>query len=292
MMYHMSIAWIVMFNFLNALHDNCITRNIIETEPLFSKESNLRTAKEYLPLSKLPELHSELRMVDVPEVWKDRIPEPMSYEACLEKQNAKTVATKKFTKDSSLTCYYAWIVNTMLKVDTPKQINSKVKPYLVKNQGWSAFSSVPKVKPGGWIVNGGRGSFFELKFSDVPTSVKSLTIIYMQSYSPMWMNSTLQIDCIFHSPTNDVGASDMKQIVSNTLHVLDHNYTPGLVKRTESYSTTSYALSGYHDEETSILVPIKLSLPDRTEEEGKSMLRLYFRLLDGQTFKIAGVALC
>jgi hypothetical protein len=180
----------------------------------------------------------------------------------------------------------------VLKVEMPKQVNNKIKPYLVQNQGWSAYGTVPKEKPGGWIVIGGRGSFFELKFNDVPTSVNSLTIIYMQSYSSMWMNSTLQIDTLFQTPTKDLGASNMKQIVSKALHVLGHNYTTGIIKRTKSYSATSYTLSGYHVEETSILVPVKLPLPDRTEEEGKSMLRLHFRLISGQTFKIAGMALC
>jgi hypothetical protein len=252
---------------------------MMKTRPFLLKQSNPLNTNKYLQLSQIPELYAELRMVDIPVVWRDRIPDPLEHDACLDQQNAKAAASKKFTKDSSLTCYYAWIVNTVLQVDKPKQVNNKIKPYLVRNQGWSAFSTVPKEKPGGWIVNGGRGSFFELQFTDVPTSVGSLTIIYMQSYSSKWMNSTVQIDCIFQTPTY-------------RRHVLGHNYTPGLIRRTESYSTTSYTLSGYHDEETSILVPVKLSLPDRIEEEGKSMLRLHFRLLDGQTFKIAGMALC
>ena len=190
MMYHISIAWILLFNFLNALHDNCITRDIIATEHLSTIPSNRFTGNDYLQLSHLPELYEKLRMVDVPEVWKDRIPKSMEYESCLDKQMAKTEVIKKFTKDSSLTCYYAWIVNTVLKVETPQQVYKKIKPYLVKNQGWSAYSADSKEKPGGWIVSGGRGSFFELMFSDVPTSVNSLTIIYMQSYSQMWINST------------------------------------------------------------------------------------------------------
>lgn len=80
----------------------------------------------------------------------------------------------------------------------------------------------------------------------------------------------------------------MKQIDSNTLRFLGRNDT----QSAESHSTISHIISGYHDEETSVLVPIKLSLPDRSTEENQSMLRLHFRLLDGQMFKIAGMALC
>ncbi len=291
MMYHISIAWIVMFNFLNVLHDSCVTSDISASVDLLSERLNHSTGveNEYHHLSYLPELHNKLRMVDVPKKWKQRIPEPMEYEQCIENQVVHKEATKKFTKDSSLTCFYAWIVNTVLKVDSPQQIYRKIKPYLVKSEGWSAYSTDAIAKPGGWIPPGGRGSFFELKFSDVPTTVDSLTIIYMQSYSQMWINSTVQIDCTFYNPSMKLNT---EQIDQNTARFLRQNDTIGIIQRTESYSTISHLISGYHDEETSILVPIKLPLPDRTLEEGKSTLRLQFRLLDGQTFKIAGIALC
>ena len=282
MMYHISIAWVLMFNFLNALHDHCITRNILK--PM--------NESEYLQLSHIPVLHAELRMLDIPELWKERIPEPMDNESCLEKQMSKTEAAKKFTIDSSLTCYYAWIVNSMLKVDTPRNVYRKIEPYLVSNEGWSAHSTDSKTNPGGWIPPGGRGSFFTLQFTDVPTTVNFLTIVYMQSYSHMWINSTLQIDCIFFNPSSDISTDFLEQIESNPLPMLDHTYMSGKINRTESYTAIRHLISGYHDDETSILVPIKEPLPDRTLEEGKSSLLLHFRLLDGETFKIAGMALC
>ena len=291
MMYHISIAWIVMFNFLNVLHDSCVTSEISANEDLLSEQSNRSTVDkdEYHHLSYLPELQNKLRMIDVPKKWKQRIPEPIEYEKCIENQVAHKEATKKFTKDSSLTCFYAWIVNTVLKVDSPQQIYRKIKPYLVKNEGWSAYSTDALAKPGGWIPPGGRGSFFELKFNDVPITVDSLTIIYMQSYSQMWINSTVHIDCTFYNPSMKLNT---KQVDQEIARFLRQNDTIGMIQRAESYSTISHRISGYHDEETSILVPIKLPLPDRTTIEGKSTLRLHFRLLDGQTFKIAGIALC
>ena len=291
MMYHISIAWIIMFNFLDALYDSCVTDDSRTAPDLLSERSNPSTENEYLQLSHFPELHNELRMVDVPKEWKRRIPEPMEYDPCVEKQIAKKEAAKAFTKDSSLTCFYAWVVNSVLKVVGPPQVYRKIKPYLVKNEGWSAYSTVARERPGGWIPPGGRGSFFEMEFSNVPTTVNSLTIIYMQSYSQMWINSTLQIDCTFYNPSLSKDSDFMKQIDSNTLRFLGQNDTLGM-HSAESHSTVSHIISGYHDEETSILVPIKLPLPDRATEENKTMLRLHFRLLDGQTFKIAGMALC
>lgn len=103
MMYHISVAWVVMFNFLNALHDDCITKDISATNDLLSERLNHSNESDYLPLSYLPELDAELLMVNVPKVWNERMPETMDYETCLEKQTARKESTKKFTKDSSLT---------------------------------------------------------------------------------------------------------------------------------------------------------------------------------------------
>jgi hypothetical protein len=128
-----------------------------------------------------------------------------------------------------------------------------------------------------------------MQFSDVPVIINSLTIVYMQSYSQMWINSTLQIDCIFYNPSFYVSTDSLEEI---DLIALGHNETSGMVNRTDSYTSISHVISGYHDDKTSILVPIKLPLPDRTLDEGESALQLRFRLLDGRTFKIAGMALC
>lgn len=285
MMYHISVAWVVMFNFLNALHDDCITKDISATNDLLSERLNHSNESDYLPLSYLPELDAELLMVNVPKVWNEHMPETMDYETCLEKQTARKESTKKFTKDSSLTCFYAWIINSVF---LPQAVQRKIKPYLVANEGWSAFGTNPNENPNGWIPPGGRGSFFEMEFSSVPTTVESLTLIYMQSYSQNWINSTLQVDCTFYNPSEKANTP----IESDALRFLDRNDTPDMIQRTETYTTISYLISGYHEEETSILVPMKLQLPNRTLDDVRSTLRLHFRLIDGETFKIAGIALC
>ena len=283
---------VIMFNFLNALHDNCISRDIFGITRSSTEVSTPINESEYLQLSHVPELHAELRMLDIPELWRERIPEPMDYESCLEKQTIKTEAIKKFTNDSSLTCYYVWIVNSMLSIYSSSDIYAKIEPYLASNEGWSAYDSDSKTNPGGWIPVGGSGSLFALQFTDVPTTVNSLTIVSMQSYSEMWINSTLQIDCIFFNPSSDISTDFLEQIETNATQILDGNYSSDMINSTESFTAIRHFISGYHDDETSILVPIKLPLPDRTLEEEKSSLLLHFRLLDGETFKIAGMALC
>ena len=292
MMYHISIAWVLMFNVLNALHDNCVTRDISPTTSSSTEISKPVDEGAYLQLSLIPELNAELRMVDIPALWNERIPEQLDYETCLDKQMAQTEAMKKFTNHSSLTCYYVWIVNSMLSDYSPEDIQAKIEPYLVSNEGWTPNSMDNARNRGGWVASGGWGSFFEMQFSDVPTTVTSLSLVYMKSYSQMWINATLQIDCLFFNPSID-GSSEFPTLTdSNTPRILDQNDTLGMISRTESYSSIRHFISGYHDDETSILVPVKLSLPDRTLEEGKSALRLHFRLVDGETFKIAGMALC
>jgi hypothetical protein len=287
MMYHISIAWTVMFNFLYALHENCITQDIIQTPQSSTKHivdvyhSDQRN--DYLKLSNLPELNDELQVLDVPKLWSERIPKPIENKECLEKQRTTLEASKKFTKHSSLKCFYVWMVNRVLNVESIKEVQSVVEPYIVKNNGWMANGTAPRV---GWLPVGGRGSFFELQFDDVPLTINSLTIIYMKSYSEKWFNSTLQIDCRFANPLDIEG----KTIVS-TPRSMETNET-NVDYNTIKSPMVQHKLSGYHEDETSILVPVKLSIPNRTLEDGKSMLRIQFTLIEGETFKIAGIALC
>jgi hypothetical protein len=290
-MYHISIAWTLMFNILYTVHDNCITRSIDQTRQLSSEQfiSDDRVAQpnEYFKLSRLPELNDELLTLDVPNVWRDRLPKSLSHHECLQEHATKIEASKKFTNHSSLKCYYAWMVNRVLRVESPDDVLNVLQPYVVMNEGWSSFGKDRKERPGGWLPAEGKGSYFELQFDDVPLTVNSMTIIYMQSYSEKWFNSTLQIDCTFINNHDDVD-NEINIVKTNKTAAANADHNSKMIDS----STIRHFLSGYHEEQTSILMPIKLPLPHRVLKDGKSTLTLRFELLDGETFKIAGIALC
>ena len=135
----------------------------------------------------------------------------------------------------------------------------------------------------------------------------------MQSYSEKWYNSTLQIDSKFEeyddgdneNEENDKVRQRQKQreISSNINDTGETKSSPS------SIHSTRHVISGYHKERTSILVPIQLPLlltksssvddtnvmDDSNPESNMHnyrRLRLQFLLINGDTFKIAGIAIC
>jgi hypothetical protein len=268
MMYHISIAWVVAFNFFHALHDNCISRSI-ELLSLNLARPNFTTSIGHLDGSHIPELTDKLHMLAVSSKWKERIPKKDT-ELCTQQQNAGNQTVKKSTAHSSIKCFYVWAVNRITKLYTVSSVDKVIQPYLINNEGWQA-SGNPNGKPGvGWLAEG-HDSWFELSFDGLPRSVQTLTILYMKSYSEKWYNATLQIDF-------SIGPSQQNVSQNNE----------SLMLPTESLR---HFISGYHTDETSILVPEEIRLPSSNRND-EDTLRLKFTLIEGETFKITGMALC
>jgi hypothetical protein len=95
--------------------------------------------------------------------------------------------------------------------------------------------------------------------------------LYMKSYSEKWYNATLQIDFSIGLSQQNVSQND-----------------ESLMLPTESLR---HYISGYHTDETSILVPEEIRLPSSNRND-EDTLRLKFTLIEGETFKITGMALC
>jgi hypothetical protein len=275
MMFHITVAWVFVFNILYALHDNCIERTNALTSLKPTKSSDTKTAVrqtiDHLDGVHIPELTDNLKILDVQAEWKGRIPDEQDIELCLEKQSVANSSTEKATPHSTSKCFYVWMVNRVAKVTTTDHVNQVLQPYLVGNEGWQA-SGFPVQQPRtGWFAEEGRDSWFELAFEGLPISVQSLTVVYMKSYSEKWYNATVQIDC-------SIGAS------------MNHNSSREDFP-VSSAESLRYHLTGYHVEKTSVLIPEKLQLPSQNRNSGDT-LHLKFKLIEGETFKITGMALC
>jgi hypothetical protein len=247
MMYHISVAWVVLFNMLQGLHDTCNAPAVDDNQEVLDNS----TVNHHLDGFDIPELDGKLTYTDVHSKWKEH--GQKRWESCADRatddSNNTTTAPPR--------CFYAWIVNQMTNVAWPRDIVRELQPALVANERWSAQGFPIRQPRTGWFAEG-RGSWFELAFTGIPASAKYLNLVYMKSYSENWYNATLVITCFVDGPK------------TNTTTRLEN-------------------ISGYQLEQTSILVPTKLALPPN--QAGDNM-RLKFELIEGETFKIIGMALC
>ena len=347
MMYHITLAWTMTFNIMQALHNNCVLQSIQreqeyrqqqqqqqqqqQTETDATSKSFLTTqlTPVYLPQSheldvaQIPELTVDLLMMDVPYQWNER----KSQSIAMHNETFQKCHQPPQQPRSSLRCYYAWIANRVLRIESPREIYEVIKENMVENKGWTSFHDDSKTSPG-WVVKKGRNSYFELLFESVPITVESLTIIYMQSYSEKWYNSTLQVDASFEEyDDKDDDEEELNAAAPSTISKMrpqrgtssqgNDDAHMANIDTTQSVATTTAAhsirhlISGYHKEQTSILVPIQLPLlPVSASSSSSSVnrvndskqprpglqplgrLRLRFQLINGENFKITGMAIC
>ena len=307
MMYHISMAWTMTYNIISALHNNCILQSIHDDETTIHDEmartttdsatatspSVLVSRTRELDVGQIPELTDDLLLMDVPNQWNQRVSEStmttsMNTETCHRAQ----LNTPPPHQHSSLRCYYAWIANRVLRIESPRDIYQVIKENLVENRGWTSFHDDIKTSPG-WVAKKGRGSYFEMLFDPVPPTVESFTLIYMQSYSEKWFNSTLQIDGTLEEYDSD---GDRNKDPNTTTPSQPPTTTTRTATNSTAYTSTTirHLLSGYHPETTSILIPSQLPLPSvvPSSPSRRRRLRLQFQLVEGESFKIAGMAIC
>jgi hypothetical protein len=272
MMYHITVAWVVAFNILHALHDNCVSPLSLKKTGYEVSSLNGHVTADHLPSDYIPELSDKLQLLQVKGQWNKRVSEKGKNLKCSE--NNQTPIANSDSVFSTSKCYYAWMVNRVAKITTQEHVNQALEPYLVATNGWKATGFPIKKPHTGWYASG-RDSWFELVFNAIPPSVRTLHVIYMKSYSEKWHNATVSIDC--------------------SIGIQTEARSKGVVPPTKNSSAASaqYFLSGYHVEETSILVPAKYQLPSISIGSTETLkLTLKFRLVVGETFKITGIGLC
>jgi hypothetical protein len=178
LMYHTSVAWIMVFNLLVALVDNC------QTAPINNNNNNnnnnmLGTSVAGLPSKDMPLLLHDLPMRSVHQQWKDRAKESRAF------------CQQGHTDGSSSGCEYVWAVNQMTSTKSTADVTAHIAPVLIHTHNWAAFGT-PKQAAG--YVATGRGAVFEIAIP-IPTQheIRYLTIISMLSYSAAWKHSLVQM---------------------------------------------------------------------------------------------------
>jgi hypothetical protein len=270
MMYHMTIAWVVLFNLLDSLRDAC---NLDGGEH-HEHESYYNQKRAHPPdlnhqvlsASDIPELSSALKMDQVLPQWKERV----------KKTNITCSQGKKGNAGNQ--CAYIWILNRLLAVNSQDGLLQMIQPFLSGVDRWST-EGVSIGKPNlGWVANG-RGAWFELTIPITTkdnTPVRSFTLVAMKSWSHAWINSSLNVTATVVTTNNNNSSSSSSG-------------NNGTTATTTASSTASSLVSGHHTLRTSVWFPHKFDIP--TAVEGDTV-QLRFQLVDGATFKIRGMALC
>jgi lysophospholipase L1-like esterase len=227
--------------------------------PLRASKKNLEGGPREKPRGIPPPLTNTLSLEHISDTWR----EDALANAALWKTVPECLAEGHFddTIDhDSLPkpCVFSWVVNLERRLDQPKHLAGKLKPYLSSNEGWSAEADNNKL---GWVPSSGLGSKFTLEFKKVPQPVQMMTWMIMRSYGEKWEGSKLKVEAW----------SGNKKLASDEI-------------------------VGFHDKKTSETYNIKMKLIDQDSESpgipAGSDLKVTFELVGGTTFKISGMAIC
>ena len=168
-------------------------------------------------------------------------------------------------------CSYAWFINLLAKFGKGK-LRTKTKEDLLWNDGWAAEGFPVRQPCEGWYTHTPNATF-SIKVENITLDTKFIVIFSMKSYSPKWKDSKLAV-------------STTVVVNSTKLSVIDTNRT----KSVDWGGKATHYIDGYHDTKTCVHVPHKFPI-EGGAKAGDSII-VDVKLIDGQEFKIAGMALC
>ena len=248
--FHISMAWTLTFNIVSLMMDSCY--DFVEgeqmpqlTSEIWEREANL-SSLENVPWVISPSKHigSLQRTSDphtVNQEWRNNL-------------KANEVHCKSLNTSGELepVCTYAWMINKLAGIMSPRDIFRAMKPVMKSSNGWEAsgkFYSFPRL---GYYASEPNANFY----LEIPVTAPTVyfTVLSTVSYGPNFVDTNLQIEV-------DIGNDN-----------------------------AIYNIDGYHKIKTSPLVPHKFNLP-RVANKG-DLIRFNATLTSGSYFKIAGLAFC
>jgi hypothetical protein len=281
LMFHVTTAWVVMFNWLQALSETCLLEKVAPKQPIegqtpdTNKPQKLRSIipnavkNNELPMKDIPAINnSTMQYWQVQDVWETR--SRARREAC-----AATSGGGSENTDSSsynpMVCSYLWLVNRATAVFTKQHVAANIQLFMTQNDGWEAQGFPVRSPRPGWIATK-QNATFVMEYPH-QQHLKSLTLISMLSYAREWVNSTLQVTIELLSNSTSSTSTGTEDVNNKRGRIIRHHVT------------------GYHKEKSSVLVTQKLRLPEGVIQVG-DVLRVEMKLVGGETFKISGMGLC
>ncbi|KAL9182251.1 hypothetical protein ACHAXT_012903 [Thalassiosira profunda] len=279
---HISMVWIVAFNLMNLATTYC---SLPPSNRLNSLHRRHHAGIEgqsqgvwdygYQSANGLPTLRATKKLEGGPKEKPRGIPPPLTADLSLEhitqrwrddsESNAHKWSTLKECMDKGhidddvgpkslpKPCIYSWVSNLERRLDNPKRLTDKLKPFMTSNEGWSAADDNGKL---GWVPSSGVGSKFTMEWKKIQQPVRAVTWMIMRSYGEKWEGSKLKVD-VWSGAT----------------------------------LLASEEIAGTHEKKTSETYNIKMRLEEEGVAVG-SDLKISFDLIGGSTFKISGMAIC
>ena len=249
--FHISMAWTVVFNLVSVMMDSCHDFLESEEEPYITSELWEKEA----------DLESLQNVSWAPASSKwigdlQRTSDPSSVNRqWREALKANEVYCQSFeSKEIQPVCTHAWMINKLAGIMRPRDINRAMKPVIKSSFGWEAsgnFYSYPRL---GYYASEEKANFY----LEIPVTALTIyfTVLSTVSYGPNFIDTNLRIEV-------KVGRKNEPEV---------------------------FNVSGYHEMQTSPLVPHKFRLPQMAYRGDV----IYFNatLTSGSYFKIAGLAFC
>jgi hypothetical protein len=282
LMFHVTTAWVVIFNWLLALSETCLLEKVAPKRPLdghtpdTNKPQTLSNIipnavdNNELPMKDIPAINnSTLQYWQVQHDWETRT--RTRREACAATSGGGSMTTD-LASYNPMVCSYLWLVNRATAVFTKQHVAANIRLFMTQNDGWEAQGFPIRSPRPGWIATK-QNATFVMEYPH-QQHLKSLTLISMLSYAREWVNSTLQVTI---------------ELLSN--NSTSSNFTGMEDVNNRRWRTVRHHVTGYHKERSSILVTHKLRLPEGVIQVG-DVLRVEMKLVGGETFKISGMGLC
>lgn len=263
---HISATWVTVYTMLHLVTTFCSLE--------WSQTGNSTLAPwqdDTQPLSydrrlALPPLEGRFTVPGKPQrPPRDLLPPPLDKHLSLEnitelwrqqslpsQDMAWSSASSSCDKQRAVRCPFSWVSSLNQQQKNVTYVREYFGQRMASNEGWNLITDHGKL---GYVPVGGRNSSLTLEFLDLTQPIRTVTLFIMKSYGPRWAGSRLNV-----------------AVVQGETKLLTHT------------------LEGFHDKHTSETYAESLQL-ERTILPLKPF-RLLMELVDGETFKLMGVAVC
>jgi hypothetical protein len=273
--FHMGMAWIMLFNFVNAFVSFCNDNHIGE---------------KYI----MKEMHNTFTPGDIdllPSILKGE-PSTKHFSKLNEKTGNVADVSQNYrnnmerrknlckNKNALGKCTFSWFVNMAgTGFSSKHEINEKMIPVLydyekwpsMKNAWWGTGISRPnKVPVISWAA-ARKGATFTMRIENVTFTTKFALLQTLKSYTDEWKDSKLQV-IFFILQNGEELKSDWYTFVNNS-------------------TVTSYSIDGYHEDKTSVYYPHRFPLPQNGAKKGDTVI-MNATLVGGSKFQISGISFC
>ncbi|GFH44527.1 hypothetical protein CTEN210_01001 [Chaetoceros tenuissimus] len=278
--FHMGMAWIMLFNFVNAFvsvcNDEHVGINYLDETEIGKVGVNSTIAGD-------PNLLPSIVKGEPSAKHFAHLDESLGTVADVSRHYQENVERRKKlceNKDTIGKCTYSWFVNMAGSgVSSKAEINDKMRPVLYDYEGWPSMRNawwgkgtttahqVPKIS---WSAKR-NGATFTMKLDNVTSSTKYVLLQTMKSYSDEWKGSKLQL--VF-------------SILRNGQVLKKDWYT-----HVDNSTVTAHYIDGYHKDKTSVYYPHRFPLPQNGADIGDTVI-MNATLVGGSKFQISGISFC